>query len=298
MTTKKKSKKRIMRKFRIDEISIVDRPAQPEAQIVIAKRYDDQDNNEEESADLVVKTVDADETAVSSGDVSDEVGMTKQNDQTVDQNEEAVAKQLAELTKRAERAEKVAELTDAQKDIFKGLGEDEQDAFLNKSAEEREADVAKADDDNPVVAELDGEVYRKNDDPRLLKQARMLAEEREARQAIEKREYLATVQKRAAELDHLPGEDVARESLVKAIDMLPESEREAAFAVLKAQDAGLGKAFERQTAAGVSEESPIDAIAKRLREADPNLTPEQAIVKATFETDEGQETYANERGLV
>jgi len=235
-------------------------------------------------------------TADSIGTVPNEVDMTEKNEKTV--ADEAVAKQLDELTKRAERAEAVSELTDAQRGIFKSLDADGQDAYLALSPDQRQAEVTKVADANAVVyTDADGAEYRKNDDPRLVALAKRADVDRVAREAAEAATAEGDLRKRAEELKHLPGDVSVRMSMLKGIDALPEAQRAPALEALKAQDLALGEAFKRAGTSAVPEQAnPLDAIAKRIREATPSLSEHEAMAKA-LETPEGEAAYAKSLGL-
>jgi len=234
--------------------------------------------------------------ADSVGTVPNEASMSEKNDQTVDND--AVAKQLDEVTKRAERAEKVSELNDAQRGIFKSLDGEGQDAFLAMTPEQRNAEVTKAADANAVIhTDLDGVEYRKNDDPRLVQLAKRADAERTARLETEKVAKEADLRKRAEDLNHIPGSVEQRMSILKGIDSLPEDEQAPALEALKAQDAGLAAAFRSHGTQSVpSETNELDGITKRFRDADPSLTPEQAMAKA-LETPEGEAAYNKSLGF-
>jgi len=214
--------------------------------------------------------------------------MSDTNDQTVDQ---AVAKQLEEAQARVERAEAVAELSDAQRGIFKSLDEDAQTAFLALSPEQREGEVAKAADANAVVEVIDGVEYRKSDDPRLIQLAKSAAAEKALRLESEARAAEGDLRKRAEALSGLPGTVEVRMSILKGIDALPEADRGPALEALSAQNEQMAKAFQSHgTTAVPSTVNELDAIAKRLRDADPSLSPEQAMAKA-LNTPEGAAAY-------
>lgn len=82
--------------------------------------------------------------------------------------------QIAELEKRNARLEKLATLSDAQRAHFGKLSGSEADAFLAKSAHERDVVLADIEKANEVVytSPVDGSVYRKNDDRRLIEMAK------------------------------------------------------------------------------------------------------------------------------
>ncbi len=233
------------------------------------------------------------ETADTIGNVQKEASMSDKNEETVDN--EAVAKQLEDLQKRAERAEAVAQLNDAQTSIFTSLDVEKQDEFLALTPEQRNAEVAKAAEANAVVyTDSSGIEYRKNDDQRLVQLAKRADEERTLRVEAEKRQVESDLAKRATEFEHIPGNVIA---ILKGIDTLEGVEKEEALTALKAQDASLGEAFKRRGTSEVPETSnALEAITKRIASENPELTPEQAMAKA-LETPEGEKAYAESLGL-
>lgn len=231
-----------------------------------------------------------------SGESADMVGNVQKEDTVSDTNDKAadqvVAKQLEEAIARMERAEKVSELSDAQKGIFKSLDVEKQDEFLALTPDQREAEVTKAAEANSVVyTDRAGSEYRKNDDPRLVALAKRADAEAEAREATEKRLVEQDLRKRAEELSNLAGTIEDHVAFVKACDALGAEEGKRAFDMAKAQSASIAPAFESLgTKAGETTGSALDTIAKRFLEADPSLTQDQAIAKA-LETPEGEKAY-------
>jgi len=335
-------RKNIMTEFRMDEISIVDNPAQKDAKVVLAKRaeavqkrlalttltaghshlivgiqassdglsevkagrtsyadghehsfvIDDAGNiiiadaeghshglsvlvkadnlNEEQLASLETVPFEASETAEAIGTS----GETTMSDQNKNVAETAANEELETLKSDLAKAQRLAELNDAEKAYLKGLGEDAQTEFLTLDAEGRQSEIEKSTEENSVIFKsLNGTEYRKSDDPRLVELAKESDEEKK---------------KRAKELS-IPGDESAKANLLKAIDTLPEGERAGALELLKANAERLSKA---ETTLGTTEApaddsaDPVDGIAKKLRDADPSLTPEQAYSKA-LSTPEG-----------
>lgn len=282
--------KTVMRGFDLLEISAVDRPAQPLAQVVILKRAPDKDGGE--------PTLPSDNTDVGKTTPSED-HMTKQDEPAADPGaaEAEAAEKIAELEKRAERAEKIAELTNDQRDFFKALGAEDQDGYLAKSTEARDADVQAAKAEDAVVYKAeDGTEFRKSDDPRLVQMAKAVDDERQKRIESEAKAYATSLEKRAEELAHLPDKDGARIALLKAVDTLPEAERELALAALRAHSERLGKAFQTSGTKvapdpDTAELDSLEALAKRLQEQDPKLSFSKAYSKA-LETEEGAQLYA------
>lgn len=332
--------KRIMKEFRLDEISIVDHPAQRPAKIVLSKRDDiakrlaltepsdghahlirtgderdgttsyadehshgwmlDDGGNivlaeakghthgiailtksltEEQLACLAeVRKSEASTTAGTAGD-SGGRNMTDQDKQP--------AEELATLKAELAKAKKLAELGDAEKEFMKAL--DAPEKFLELSADERKAQMAKAQDADPVVYKTeDGLEIRKSAGDVVLALAKKADEERKARQELEKQAAEADLAKRAQELQ-ISGDDAAKRALLKAVDSLGEAEQKAALELLNTNTERLAKAQESlgSSDAGASDaETELENIAKRIREADPKLTKEQALV-AAMDTAEG-----------
>lgn len=98
---------------------------------------------------------------------------------------------IADLEKRNARLEKMAALTDAQRAHFGKLSGSEAESYLNKSSHERDIVLSDIEKANEIVhTSIDGTVYRKNDDRRLIEMAKQLDAESTARKKaeIEKRD--------------------------------------------------------------------------------------------------------------
>tara|TARA_R110000803_G_scaffold20201_6_gene52236 strand:- start:829 stop:1710 length:882 start_codon:yes stop_codon:yes gene_type:complete len=281
-------RRNIMKEFEIKEISAVDKPAQIGARATIMKRH-----TEEEAP--------ATSTDHDAGTDTEAETIGKKEDQMSDQTktaDDAVAKQeLEALTKRAERAEAVLSLGSEERSLFDGFSADEQDAFLSKSADERSTLVKNAQNADPIVYTTDeGEELSKSAGDTVIRMAKKLDEQ--ARQ-IAKAESLAKradVEKRASEeLSNLGGELVAKADLLEAIETLPEEKRGPVLEIVKAQDAGLGKAFERvgtTSAPKLQGDSPmakLDQLAKAKAEADG--TDHTTAYNAILSTPEGESLY-------
>lgn len=216
-------------------------------------------------------------------------------------DEKEMIAQMEALQKRADRAEKLAELSDAEKVFLKGLTTEEQGGFLALDSRSRTDRIKKAEAANQVeYTDLDGQVYRKNDDPRLIALAKRSDDDRRERLRMEEKAGEAELQKLAAELSHLPGEEKGRKALLKSVLALPAQERDEALKALRAQDKAFSKAFVSKGTSSApssdSAEASIDELAKAVREKHPNLTEAQAMVKA-MESPQGQALYAKHIGL-
>ena len=230
------------------------------------------------------------------GTPSQDINMTDTKKTDAEVAAEAVQKQLEELTKANERQGQILKLSPEQRAHFDALEGDAADEFLK--AEDKDAIVKNAADSDPVVYKsLDGDEFRKSDDPRLVKAAQRADK---AEKAVAEAELVAKrndlVKRAGEELAHLTGELTAKADLLGAVDSLPVEKREAVVAILKSKDAGMQKAFETlgTADAGADADSPaakLDTLAKAKAEANPNLTPEQAY-SAVLDTPEGRELHA------
>ena len=156
--------------------------------------------------------------------------------------------QIADLTKRAERAERIAKMSGAHKTHFDTLAGDDAEAFLSKSNAERESAVKAAlEDDKPIwTGEVTKVAVRKRDGELALQ----LAKQNEANAAaLAKREAeieKADVRKCAAEvLGGAPGDDATHDSIIAALRKGCDAEQlEKALATLKGLKAAsrVGKA--------------------------------------------------------
>lgn len=259
-----------------------------------------QDDGDGSATDVEVDDNDAESsTADETGTQAEDKEMTQPSNATA-ADTAAVQKQadeLAKLTKRAERAEAVAALSDNHRSYFKALKGEDAEAFLKASEMDREDTIRKANEANQVVyTAKDGTTFRKNDDPRLVKMARELDESRARQAESEQRAVQADLVKRAGELSHIPGDEAARVALLKGIDAIPDAtQREAALKALKAQNAAMAKSFTRVGTSNTpsadmeGSEDPVDKLAAEIQKRDGG-TFEQAYTKA-LNTKAGRTAY-------
>ena len=126
-------------------------------------------------------------------------------------------KQIADLTKRNERLERIAKMSGAHKAHLDTLKGEDAEAFIAKSATERDAvlaDVAKRlEETNKIVytSKSTGAVYRASDDPRLLELAKR---DDASAEKIEKAEVREVAK---AHLGCLAGGDDTHDYIVRSI---------------------------------------------------------------------------------
>ena len=227
--------------------------------------------------------------ASAEGDSTDN-NMTEKNENAAAEAE-AVQKQLDELTQKNERLASVVSLSPEQRTHFDTLKGEAADEFLK--VEDKDALVKNEQSEDPVVyTNLDGREFKKSADPVVLDLVKSNDELRKAAIANDLVAKRADLVKRAnVELEHLTGEEVAKADLLGAVDGLSVEKREAVMAILKSKDAGMAKAMEvigtASTGNGASAHQQIEAIAKRLCDADSNLSKAKAYV-AALDTPEGK----------
>jgi len=347
-------KKRVMRKARLDEISLVDRPAQVGAKVVMRKR-DFSAQQREDLADSGKAMPDGSYPIATEQDLKNAIqaigrakdraavvahiktraralglselvpdsfgksdipqgsagslntGQPSGSSQAADGGnlethmtpeekaafEKAAQEKLEAMQKRAERAEKLAQLSDSQKSLFAKMDEKEQDAFLGLTPEARETEVRKSLEANPIVYEGPSGAFRKSDDPRLVAMAKKADTADAARAEAEKLAKRETLAKRVKdEIPALVGDEETKIAVLSAVDTLGEK----AVALLKAANAAAADLLQRKGVQGEpktgSSDEVIEAIAKRLKNENPKLTDAKAY-RLALETPEGLKAYAS-----
>lgn len=260
-------KKRIMRSFKIHEISAVDTPAQEGARMVIMK------------------------SATQDRNLSNPSLKQKENKMT----EEEIQAMKAKLAK----AEAFGALTDVEKDFHNKLSTDaEKEEFLAKSVDGRKEQISKAaEKDQVVYKSASGVEYRKSDDQRLVELAKQsdtnAAVAKAATDALEK----AALEKRATEeLGNLPGTLDSKVAMLKSIEGIADATARAdALKTLKAGNDAIAAAFKTngsthaKNADATSAEAQLDEMAKKYAD-----THKMDIVKAydtVIRTPEGTALY-------
>lgn len=182
---------------------------------------------------------------------------------------EAAETRTTELEAQLVRSGKLAELTDAQKIHLNTLDEKGQDEYLGKTAEERQAVLAKSEEEDAVVfTDGEGNEFRKSDDPRLVSMAKQRDTDRKdlAKAHAERRQD--GLDKRAeSELTDLPGDVKVRAAIIEAIDGIENKDvRKAAHESVQAGSKAIKAAFatlgDRSAVAETDSEKELDRLAK------------------------------------
>jgi len=285
-------KKKILNRIRIDEISAVDRPAQEDATMTIMKRADETPNptetmteevqkNEEVTEEVVAEVIEteevekAEEVTEEAPEADAEVEKAEEAEETEEEDEEekGYEKSLADLTAELEvlqselaLAKSVAELSDAEKEVFASIeGEEARAEFLGKSADERAELIAKAADENAVIYKsLDGVEFTAQDDERLVSLAKQADEYKAQLVAAEEASIEKSYNERAeTQLAHLPGELVTKNAVLRAIDGIEdEVVRKQALSMLKAQSVAIEEQFVTKGVEGEEAEGDLSGLEK------------------------------------
>ena len=287
--------KRILREFRIDEISGVDSPAQEGARVAILKRA-----GKSPTAGEYLLKLETEELDRIVGDAVSRIArgddMTDLIKQTTD-DESTIGELRAELA----RAHAVVALNGDERAHFDGLSEDARTAFLAKSASDRATEinaVAKAAPDNdPVVyTTYDGVEIRKSEGTALIAMAKANDALREEAEALRQEREQQVLEKRAEiDLAHISGDVATRAAMLKAIDAIEdEARRDAAHKALRAQNDAMAKAFQSFGHNGspdpTSPEVRLDEMAKAHADKESISQPE--AYAAVLRTEQGRALYA------
>jgi len=177
-------------------------------------------------------------------------------------------------------AKREADMTDAEKEVYKSLEGDAKSEFLFASHDERKVTLTKALDDNPVIYKsANGDEFRKSDDPRLVKMAKDRDEERKSFMKMQAEREQEQFEKRASdELPNLPGDVKVRAEILKSISSIKdEAMRDEAIKALKAHNARMGKALQEVGEQGGGDNggesafATLDKMAKELQKSDANV---------------------------
>lgn len=261
-------RRRVMRRFRINEISGVDKPAQEGARITILKRAEADDMDE------------------------------KVKKQLEDQQ-----KTIDDLTKLTKGLQTIVTLGASEREHYDSLpGNREKAEFLSKSADEQKVIVTeaaaekarKAEGDPVVYTTMDGDEILKSHGDVILRLAKSHDKERKKTAKLQADREQADLEKRAeTELKYLPGDLKVRASMLKAVEAIEDEDtRKSALETLKAQNKQMKTAFDtagvKDSPAPGSDEDKIQKLADaRFEEQAGKETREQSYAKV-METPEAQ----------
>lgn len=281
------TRRRIMRRFKINEISAVDTPAQEGALATILKRSDANGIEGDAGTPLAKDTA---------GNVS---AIAEDHSVKIKEKINMSEDKLRELEAQLAKANALLAMTADTRGYYEGLKPKAQEAFLAKSAAEQtaeaEAAIAKAADLNTVVyTSEDGTAYTKADDARIVRLAmdndKLMKGIREA----EAKAAEAELAKRAEELANIPGSEAAKVALLKSVEGIDdEALRTEVLAALKSKSEAFQPAFEMSgvvaNTASSEAGTALDQLAKDY--AKKNGVTFAKAMSAVLDTPAGQNLY-------
>jgi hypothetical protein len=263
----------VMTKFRIDELSAVDVPAQTGARKAIMKRNsanhggeaDHGHQSEDQGATMTPEIKKALGLADTATDAEVLAAVTKAATAGSEASAAALEKANAEL----KIAKAKATLSDKEKQLMDGKTDEEVCKFADLTAEQRAAEVAKAAAGDETV-EIEGRTISKRavgDDmfAVMKSQAKRIDDAAAAIvKANDERETAVFAKRASDEFPHLAGTVDERAAVLKAISKMDETTKASAEAILKAAEGAAKFAFSRRGAGGGDGGSDTDTAEAKL----------------------------------
>lgn len=278
--------KRILKEFQINEISVVDRPAQKGAKMTIMKR--------DETAEFLGKNINSEDNMSEKTKTVEELTA---NLETVTKSVTELTEKLAKAEAEREEAVKISKMSDSEKTFMEKMdGKDKKD-FMDMSPEDRKKkmDGMKKNDETVTV---EGQTISKSEvgDAQFAifkAQAEKIAKAEDRIAKAEETAALAILEKRASdEFGNLPGTDAEKAVMLKALSTLDKSVSENIETILKAANEANAGAFENIGKKNGTVEDTVEAkIEKRAKEiaAEKGVTYEKGY---TLALDEDPTLYA------
>jgi len=245
--------------FILEEVSLVDDPANQEAKVALFKRNNHPSGAPDDKFGVKERPMPDNKSPEQQRreELLLEKGIKQEQVDLIEKS--GLAELLMDFMQRAEAAEKLCEkaMDDAStiEDVIKAAGGEIADGKLvMKKAEE------------PEYIEVDGEKVLKSAIPAPL--LRKMEKQNDDLQELKKERELEKLEKRAEkELPHLGGSNTAKGQLLKAIDGLGKSAAEELHRALKAADAAVSKMFDEVGKAGGDDEGTAASDLRKMAEA-------------------------------
>lgn len=203
---------------------------------------------------------------------------------------EAMQKQIVLLTA-------LSAMSDMSKSHYATLDDAGKEAFAKSSVSAQELAVtAAADADAIVYTAKSGDVFRKSDDERMIAMAKREDAAIEKTAKLEAEAQDSRLAKQASiELSHVPGEEVDKIAMLKAIDTIGDVEQKSRImSILAAQNGSMVKAFEVQgtqvAKTKADANADLDTMAKAYQTE--HSVPYTQAYDAVLCTSEGAALYA------
>lgn len=265
----KKNKKYRLTSLKLDEVSLVDRGANPLADIVLVKaeNMDNEDLKPEEIGKM--KRVLRQLSDLFKFDyetekfIEDEINKedTEMTEELQKQLDEALAS-IEALKAEKSDLESLSKMTDEEKAYMDGMDHEAKSRFMAMSADERKEMMTKKSD----------EVTKGMSDEAIAKMESIQKELNEAKEALAKREEEAVaksfIEKAEKDFPHVAGEPVAKGAFLRATESLSDDVKEFAVSLMKAANAA-GESLSKEIGsqgAGTDAKEKLNALAKALSE--------------------------------
>lgn len=210
---------------------------------------------------------------------------------------DAANKQLLQVQEALKTAVALGALNDTEKAHYHSLDQSDQSAFLVKSSLERKDILEKAKLSDPVeYTATDGTEYRKSAGASMISMAKRLDEQSKSlTEQTELNKQAALCKRAEAEIGNLPGEQVAKVALLKAVDSIADAEVLASVkTILASCNSGISKAFREigtsESVINKGAEDRLDALVK-THATEKSISIEQAYGEV-LDTAAGRNLYA------
>lgn len=298
--------RRIMEKFRIDEISAVTKPAQKGARSVIMKRADDMSDTscEDDEAAKGKKKMpvpapkEAAKTPAEMDGSNPDDPDNEDGEDNENEDDAALEKEIDMTEQEAAELRALAAMNDTQKSYFATLTGEPKTAFIKMSVDQRAAAVANVNANDAIVysSETLGKSYRKSDSPETVALAKMVDKMDGVLKGFVSKANDREVDDLVAKMDHLGKSKEDKRTMAKGILAIedPTSREFAKEAVLAGREivAALFKASGLSSAGpGIlaDENTQLNELAKARAEKDG--TSFHKAYDAVLQTREGAKLY-------
>lgn len=223
---------------------------------------------------------------------------------------EARITELEGLVAKAEEAlsaavlqNELAQMDEEDAAAYDGLSDTEKAEFAKADQEGREALLSKSAERIEKANTMPMEIQKRFDE--LQKslneaQAKLAAAETIAKAATEQQRMVALVKQAETEFPNLAGTAEDKAKILKSLDALPEADREAVIASMRAANEAMGAAMQP---VGKSSATPvgnawnkITSLAKSIVEKDGSMTQDVAIARVVEQNPELYTQYLKESG--
>jgi len=285
--------KNIMRAFKMNEISAVDRPAQAGARMTIMKRDTSNDNNSNgherinDMTDAELQKMIADAVTAATGDITKQLTDTTAALATL-QKAAPKKKPYDDSATDGEPEPDADDMNDSAKKAWRAYSAKQVEKAVAKAKEAFDAEIAKNADvaKNDETLEHDGVVLRKS----------VIGEDqfKVMKSLTDTNEINAFTKRAETEIPALPGTSIAKAKALRAVSKLAKEDREVVEAMLKGGNAAMKTQLTTLGKDGNGDDTADGQIEKMVvayMAADKTVSKAVAYTKV-LETAEGKAAYA------